>query len=280
MTIKTVLITGCSSGFGKLTAKHFAQKGWNVVATMRSPHKETELIGLDNVLVLPLDMTDPQSVTDAVGESMARFGRIDALVNNAGISGMGVFEQWDEPAINALFETNVFGLIRMTQAVLPIMRQQGDGAIVNVSSLAGLVGSPFSSVYSASKFAVEELTEARSLEYAPFNIQFKAVAPGAYETSLYSSINHRILTNGDAQVQEYSAQCVAKMNETIAEMMQQGNQQADPAEVAEKIYQCVTESTPVHNVSGVDAQQVLEMKQTLPKAALLATLSQVLVPSR
>jgi len=278
MSKKTALITGCSSGFGKLTAKLFHKNGWNVIATMRSPEKETELTELSDVLVTSLDVTDKQSVSEAVSKGLDKFGRIDVLVNNAGISGVGVFEQWDEEEINSIFETNVFGVMRVTKEVLPAMRKQGEGVIINLSSTAGLFGSPFSSVYSAAKFAVEGLTEALALEYAPFNIKVKSIAPGAYETNLFTSMTHRILENGDEQIRDYSLKLSQKMNATMEQMRQQGNQESDPQEVADKVYQCVTEKTPIHNVSGKDAEAMLQMKKSMSEEELMKTISDMLIP--
>ncbi len=278
MNRKTILITGCSSGFGKQTAKLFQSKGWNVIATMRSPEKETELAGLENTLLCRLDVTDPQSIREVVDRSLDAFGRIDVLVNNAGISGVGVFEQWDENRIHGLFDTNVFGMMRVTKTVLPVMRRQGEGTIINISSVSALIGIPFSSVYSAAKFAVEGLTEALALEYAPFNISVKAIAPGSYETNLYTSMDEGILANGDDQIRAYSAKLVTKMNDAVARMAQQGDETSDPREVAEKVYECATEETPIHNVSGRDAESLLQMKKTLPEQEMSQFISDLLVP--
>lgn len=278
MSKKTALITGCSSGFGKLTAKLFHQNGWNIIATMRSPGKEIELNKLDNVLVVRLDVKDKQSVEEAVAEGFEKFGRIDALVNNAGVSGMGVFEQWDDEEINAMFNTNVFGLFNVTREVLPIMRKQEEGVIVNISSMAGLFGSPFSSVYSAAKFAVEGFTEAIALEYAPFNIKAKVVAPGAYETKLFTSMTHRMLQNGDEEIRNYSMKMAEKMNATLEKMRAEGNQESDPQEVADKIWQCATEETPIHNVSGKDAEAMLQMKKSMSEKELMKTVSDMFIP--
>lgn len=279
MNKKTVLITGCSSGFGKLTAKYFHKNGWNVIATMRTPEKESELTNLSNVLVAKLDVTDQKSVSAAIAAGVVKFGGIDVLVNNAGISGMGVFEQWDKQEIAATFETNVFGVMRVIKEVLPIMRKQQSGVIINISSAAGLIGAPFSSVYSAAKFAIEGLTEALSLEYAPFNIKTKVIAPGAYETNLFTSINNRILGNGDEQIRNYSLKLGKRMNATIEQMRQQGDQESDPQEVAEKVYECATEDTPIHNVSGDDVQAVLHMKKTMSEDELMKTISDMFVPA-
>lgn len=278
MSKKTVLITGCSTGFGKLAAKKFQAEGWNVIATMRSPQKEAELTELNNVLVTKLDVADKQSISEAVAEGMAEFGRIDVLVNNAGISGVGVFEQWDEPKIYAMFETNVFGLMRVTREVLPVMRKQGEGAIINISSTAGLVGSPFASVYSAAKFAVEGLTEALALEYAPFNIKVKSIAPGAYETNLFTSIDYGTLEKGEEQIRDYSLKLSQKMNATVERMSLESGSKSDPQEVADKVYECATEKTPIHNVSGKDAEAMLHLKQSKSEEELMKTISDMLIP--
>ncbi|MGQ1784800.1 SDR family oxidoreductase [Saccharicrinis sp. GN24d3] len=279
MNKKTILITGCSSGFGKLTAKLFHKNGWNVIATMRSPEKETELTALSDVLVTKLDVTDQISVSKAVDAGVDKFGGIDVLVNNAGFSGAGIFEQWKDGDIKAMFETNVFGLMRVTKEVLPLMRSKEEGIIINISSLAGLIGSPSSSVYSASKFAVEGLTEALAIEYAPFNIKFKTIAPGAYETNLYSSMDNSRFSNGDEQLRDYCLKMIAKMNETVEQMIEQGNQTSDPQEVADKIYKCATEKTPIHNVSGIDAESMLQMKKSMSEEELVKTISDMVVPN-
>ncbi len=280
MNNKTILITGCSTGFGRLTAKLFQSKGWNVIATMRSPEKEAELAELSNVLVTKLDVTKQHSVGEAVAAGMAEFGRIDALINNAGISGVGVFEQWDDDEINAIFDTNVYGVIRVTQEVLPIMRKQGEGMIINISSLAGIIGSPFASIYSAAKFAIEGLTEALALEYAPFNIGVKVIAPGAYDTNLFSSISNRILSNGDNQIRAYSKKMNQKMNVSTEQMSKHEVQGSNPQDVADKVYLCVTQNTPIHNVSGSDAEHLSRLKKTMPEKELMGIITDMLVPTR
>jgi len=138
-TMSTVLITGASSGIGKETAKHFHDKGWNVIATMRAPDKEEELAGLDDVLVTRLDVTDPQSIADAVGESIERFGGIDVLVNNAGYGAYGPLEATSMDTIRRQFDTNVVGLLETTKAVLPHFRARKGGTVVNISSIGGRI---------------------------------------------------------------------------------------------------------------------------------------------
>jgi len=180
---KTVLITGASSGFGRETVKLFAAKGWNVIASMRSPEKETELSGLAGVLVTRLDVTDKGSIHEAVEAGIRTFGAIDALVNNAGYGAFGALEAASEDVIRQQFEVNLFGLIEVTKAVLPGMRAQKSGVIVNVSSIGGRLTFPFSTLYHATKFAVEGLTESLQYELNPLGIRLKIVEPGGYRTN-------------------------------------------------------------------------------------------------
>ncbi|TAK59094.1 MAG: SDR family oxidoreductase [Dehalococcoidia bacterium] len=182
-----VLITGCSSGFGMLAAVEFARRGDAVYASMRDTLKSGPLLDEAkaagaSVRVIPLDVTDAASVKAAVADMMAREGRIDVLVNNAGVGMHGPVEEAEDDEAHALFETNVFGLLRVTRAVAPQMRAQGSGAIVNVSSLAGKVSSPFGGLYAATKHAVEALSDALYFELHPFGVRVSVVEPGDFET--------------------------------------------------------------------------------------------------
>jgi len=180
---KTVLITGVSSGFGREAVKLFAKKGWNVIASMRSPEKETELSDIEGVLVTRLDVTDKGSIQKAVDAGVGKFGAIDVLVNNAGYGAFGALEAAPEEVIRQQFEVNLFGLIEVTKAVLPGMRARKSGVIVNVSSIGGRLTFPFASLYHATKFAVEGLTESLQYELEPFGIRVKIVEPGGYKTN-------------------------------------------------------------------------------------------------
>src|SRR5476649_1549613 len=179
---KTVLITGASSGFGRAAVKLFDANNWNVIATMRSPEKETELSTLSNVFISKLDVTDRSSIQNAVSEGIGKFGKIDVLVNNAGYGALGALEAATEKQVKQQFDVNLFGLIEVTKAVLPGMRQQKSGIIINVSSVGGRVTFPFSSLYHATKFAVEGLTESVQYELNPLGIRLKIVEPGGYKT--------------------------------------------------------------------------------------------------
>jgi NAD(P)-dependent dehydrogenase (short-subunit alcohol dehydrogenase family) len=174
---KTVLITGCSSGFGKAAALRFRDADWNVVATMMNPEAWSEPPS-ENLLVLPLDIRDGVSIRVALARSIERFGRVDCVVNNAGMGLFSVFEATPMDTVRALFETNVFGAMQVMQAVLPHFRGNGGGRIVNVSSSSAIVPEPLLSVYSASKWAVDGFTESVRHELATQNIVVKLVEPG------------------------------------------------------------------------------------------------------
>jgi NAD(P)-dependent dehydrogenase (short-subunit alcohol dehydrogenase family) len=175
---KTALITGTSSGFGKATARLFANNDWNVVATMRRPEAEKELVGLGNVLVTQLDVQDHASIGEAIDAGIARFGRIDALINNAGFGLYGLFEATSREKVREQFDVNVFGVMDVTRGILPHFRQNKGGLILNVSSGAGVFTLPMISLYCASKFALEGFSESLSYELASQNIIVKIVEPG------------------------------------------------------------------------------------------------------
>jgi len=171
--MKTVLITGCSSGYGLETARHFHSQGWNVVATMRTP-REQLLPASDRMRVVALDVTDPSSIAAAI----AAAGPIDVLVNNAGIGLLGAFEATPMATVREVFETNTFGVMAMTQAVLPQMRARRSGVILNVTSSATLAPFPLVAAYTASKTAIEGFTASLAHELAEFDIRVKLVEPG------------------------------------------------------------------------------------------------------
>jgi NAD(P)-dependent dehydrogenase (short-subunit alcohol dehydrogenase family) len=184
-----VVITGCSSGFGMLAALEFARRGDSVYATMRNTAKAGPLLAQAKtagaaVEVLQLDVNDAVSVAAAIEEIVRREGRIDILVNNAGMSIDGPVEEFNDDEVLAVFETNLFGVIRVTRAVLPRMRSQGSGTIVTVGSLAGKATLPFSGIYSASKHAVEALSDALHYELEPFGIRVVLIEPGGFETAM------------------------------------------------------------------------------------------------
>ncbi|MFC8430444.1 SDR family oxidoreductase [Streptomyces sp. NPDC057253] len=180
--MKTVLITGTSSGYGRATAVHFHEQGWNVIATMRTPRTGV-LPESDRMRVVPLDVTEPASITAAIEAA----GPIDALVNNAGVPSISVFEGTPMTQVREVFETNTFGVMATTQAVLPQFRERGSGVVVNVTSSVVLGHMPLSAVYKASKSAVEGFTSSLALELAPFGVRAKTVQPGACLTTNFAA---------------------------------------------------------------------------------------------
>jgi NAD(P)-dependent dehydrogenase (short-subunit alcohol dehydrogenase family) len=182
ITMKTVLITGCSSGYGLETARHFHAQGWNVIATMRTP-REDILPRSERLRVLPLDVTRPDSI-EAV---LAASGPIDVLVNNAGIGLFGAFEATPMATVREVFETNTFGVMAMTQAVLPRFRARRAGVVVNVTSSATLAPMPMVAVYTASKTAIEGFTASLAFELESFQVRVKLVQPGYGPTTRFTS---------------------------------------------------------------------------------------------
>jgi NAD(P)-dependent dehydrogenase (short-subunit alcohol dehydrogenase family) len=179
---KTILITGASSGIGRATALLFAQKGWTVIATMRMPIANVFPINL-KIHQIELDVTDEDSMASAVKRVILEFGRIDVLVNNAGYGLTGPIEALTTPLLDKQMRTNVLGLAAMMRLVIPQMRTQGRGSIVNLSSIGGRVSFPFASAYNASKFAVEGLSEAARFELHRYGIHVKLVEPGGVKTN-------------------------------------------------------------------------------------------------
>lgn len=176
-----VLITGASSGIGQACARHLAARGWRVFGAQRSRMADDPAARIESV---SLDVTDDESVRAAVQTVIERAGRIDALINNAGCAYMGAVEDTSVDEAKAQLETNFFGVLRLCRAVVPVMRRQGGGRIINISSLAGVLGLPFSGLYSASKFALEGMSESLRWETRPFGIKVSLIEPGDFATQL------------------------------------------------------------------------------------------------
>ena len=191
------LITGCSTGFGRELARLVIARGWRAVVTARDVAKVADLVaGHDEqAIAVTLDVTDRAQIDGAVAAAIARFGRVDVLVNNAGFGYLGAVEEGEDAAVRALFDTNVFGLIDMTKAVLPAMRAQASGLIVTVSSIGGLVSSAGTGYYHASKYAVEGLSESLAVEVKPLGIDVLIVEPGPFRT-LWAGASMTCVRNG------------------------------------------------------------------------------------
>jgi NAD(P)-dependent dehydrogenase (short-subunit alcohol dehydrogenase family) len=258
---KTMLITGASSGIGKEAARVFAADGWDVVATMRSPEKEQDLVPSDNMMLTRLDLQNAASIQEAVGQTLKQFGRIDLLVNNAGYGQYGLLEEVTPEKIWQQFETNVFGVIELMRASLPTMRRQRSGMIINVSSGGGIYGVPAMSIYSASKFALEGFSEAVSYELASQNIVLKLIEPHGGVTA----------TNFNARVAEDSGdvRAVADYDQFKADMREAYSRTAAASsissrDVALEIYKAATDgSRRLRYFIGVDSRGFLNAKQTL-----------------
>ncbi|MEB3293643.1 MAG: SDR family oxidoreductase [Synechococcales bacterium] len=255
---QTVFITGASTGIGHATALLFQQRGWNVVATMRSPEK-SDLQQLDNVLCLPLDVTKPEMISPTIAQAIERFGAIDGLVNNAGYGLVGAFEACSPEEIRRQFETNVFGLMAMTRALLPHFRDRQQGVILNVTSVGGKMALPFYSSYNSTKWAVEGWSEALQYELRSFNIRVKLIEPGPIKTDFYGrSIN--VASNPELMVYEPASQQAIAQLEKIS--VQSGSA---PEVTAQVIYQAaIDRSWRLRYPAGGNAGLLLGLRKGLP----------------
>ncbi len=259
---KTIFITGASSGIGRATALYFQKQGWNVVATMRSPDKETDradsLAKLDRLICLKLDVTDHQTIIDAVAETIARFGAIDVLVNNAGYGMLGAFETSTPTQIQRQFETNVFGLMETTRAVLPHFRDRKQGVIVNVASIGGRVAFPLYSLYHSTKWAVEGFSESLQHELLAFNIRVKIVEPGPIKTDFYERSAERTSNPDFPAYDGFSDRILTKLNQI-------GTTGALPEVVAKTIYKASTDNSwKLRYPADPIAKQLLFIRKLLP----------------
>ena len=260
----TVLITGCSSGFGKLAALHFARKGDTVFASMRNTAKAGELEQAKQAESLPieivqLDVTDDASVEGAVRQVIDAAGGIDVLVNNAGLGHHGPVEETDDDEVKEIFETNFFGALRVTRAVVPKMRERKSGTIVNVSSLAGRVVAPYGGIYSASKYALEAASEALYYELHPFGIRVLLIEPGGFETAIESNRRlSRRFTEGSPYLE------LEQRFEQSLTRLPGGGERGDAQDVAEAIYNAVNTDQPkLRYLVGQDAQTIGGLRQQM-----------------
>lgn len=242
-TTSTVLITGCSSGFGLETARFFLDKGWHVVATMRTPRDDL-LPRSDRLRVLPLDVTDAQSVQRCIEAA----GPIAALVNNAGVGLLAPLEGMALASSREVFETNTLGTIAMTQAVLPQLRQRQSGVVVNVTSSVTLMPLPLLSVYTGSKAAVNAFTESLALELAPFGVRMRLVLPGrAPGTSFGDNARQRMGDSVHEAYADFRQRVFAAVRDTSTPV-------THAQDVAEAVWRAVTDpAAPMRIPAGADA---------------------------
>lgn len=246
---KTIFITGASSGIGRAAAALFAQHSWNVAATMRRPEAETELNQLPTVNLYALDVTQPEAVKTAVAQALADFGTIDVLLNNAGYGLAGPLETASEEKIMDQFNTNLFGSMRTIQAVLSTMREANSGVIINVTSIGGLVGLPFNSIYHATKFGLDGLSESLNYELRPFGIRVKIVAPGGVATD-FATRSLQLTTDGPGAYDE-------NLQKVFAAFGQNSGNYSTSEQIADVIYEAATDGTDqIRYLAGADAQRL------------------------
>lgn len=263
----TILITGASSGIGKVTARHFYDQGWNVIATMRTPEKETDLAALKNVLVTRLDVTDEESIGSAVKAGIAKFGRIDVLLNNAGYGAYGPLEAFPMDRIRRQFDTNVIGLLAVTKAVLPHMRANEAGTIVNISSIGGQMTYPLGALYHGTKFAVEGISESLHFELEAAGVKVKIVEPGMIATDFggrsFDFVNDEGMTEYQPVVQALFS---SWSGDTAAAA-------SPPSVVAEAIWTAVNDGTDTLRYrAGADAVELLDNRKALDDATFIGGL--------
>lgn len=269
----TVFITGCSSGFGRATAALFLEKGWNVVATMRTVReaRTPELARSERLRVLRLDVTDRASIAAAVRDAIDACGGLDVVVNNAGIGLLSAFEATPPEAIREIFDTNTFGVMAVTQAVIPHLRERRAGTIVNVTSTVGIVPMPLVAVYTASKLAVEGFTESLSYELSCFGVQTKIVEPGYAPTT-------RFTANNAGRTSGLVPEAYAPYAEQLLQRL--GASQATTAEdVARAVWLAATDGTPrLRYAAGQDAEALAAMRSALPGERYLEEMRALLGP--
>ena len=240
--MKTVLITGCSSGYGLETARHFIAQGWSVIATMRTPRHDL-LPASDRLRVLALDVTRAESIAAALEAS----GPLDVLVNNAGIGLFGAFEATPMATVRELFETNTFGVMAMTQAVIPQFRSRRAGVIVNVTSSATLAPMPLVAAYTASKTAIEGFTASLAHELGAFDVQVKLVEPGYAPTT-------RFTANGETRMHGLIPEAYAPFAQRIFASLTQTTAVTKESDVAEAVWRAATDTKGrLHFPAGADA---------------------------
>ncbi len=249
--MKTVLITGCSSGYGLETARHFHAQGWNVIATMRTPRADV-LPRSERLRVLALDVTKPESIAAALEAS----GSIDVLVNNAGVGILGAFEATPMATVREVFETNTFGVMAMTQAVLPRFRARRSGVVVNVTSSATLAPMPLVPVYTASKTAIEGFTASLALELEPFDVRVKLVEPGYGPTTRFTS-------NAAQRMEGLIPEAYAPFAQRAFAAIGQPAAVTTESDVAEAVYRAATDASgQLRFPAGPDAVALAQSTQS------------------
>ncbi len=271
---RTILITGTSSGYGKAMAELFLDRGWNVVATMRRPDTDVFAHRRDRLKVLPLDVTDTDSIDRAIAAGVDAFGAIDVLVNNAGIGLASVVEATPDSTVREIFETNTFGVFAACRAVIPQMRRQGRGVIVNVTSSTAIAPMPLAAIYAGSKCAVEGFTESLSHELEPFGIKARLVEPGYAPTTKFTA-------NGGPRMQGLiPADYGAFAQSYFEKIMNYPTAYCSEAEVAEATFLAATEAgQTIRYPAGADTKMLAQLRWTTSEAHYWAKMREMFGPS-
>ncbi len=259
---KVVLITGASSGIGLHTAKLFQTKDWKVAATMRTPENANDLHKIVDVECLRLDVTDVGSIRSAIAATLDKFGRIDAVVNNAGFAVVGPFEAATQEQIERQINTNVYGVMNVCREILPIFREQRRGTIVNVASMGGRITFPLYSIYHTSKWALEGFSEALQYEVKDFNIKIKIIEPGPIKTDFYERSMSISKKEGLTAYDNFVARAMPNLQKA-------GETGPDGSVVAQVIYDSVNDDSwkmryPVNSSAILIARRLLPDSIFLP----------------
>lgn len=273
---QVILVTGCSSGFGYLTALKFARKGWLTFASLRDVEcvgaKELwEIRNRENLSLelVKIDVTEENSVKEGVAAVVKKVGKIDVLINNAGFGYLGPVEEFSIDEVKSQFETNVFGVLRMIKEVVPLMRLQNSGVVINLSSINGLVPFPLFSIYSSSKFAVETLSEGLRFELSHFGIKVALVEPGSFLTNFTANRKHPIIFGReDSSYKELVDNFFRRYQKTHDQARKSFvSRIADPQKVADLIYKIANEKNPKPRyLVGGDAHLFYWLRKILPVA--------------
>jgi NAD(P)-dependent dehydrogenase (short-subunit alcohol dehydrogenase family) len=254
---KTIFITGTSSGIGKASALYFAEQGWNVAATMRSPEKHNDFIQHPRTKTYRVDVTDTRSIATAISDAIKDFGQIDVLVNNAGFSVFGAFECASEEEVQNQLNTNLLGVMNVTRAILPHFRQRKEGRIIALSSIGGLAAFPLFTLYHASKWAVEGFMESLHYELKPFNIKVKIVEPGAVNTHLTANT----IESKSSTLKDYD-QYVERVKKNL--LNANPNSYDQPIDIARAIMRAATDQGTRMRYPVGNANIILILRRLLP----------------
>jgi NAD(P)-dependent dehydrogenase (short-subunit alcohol dehydrogenase family) len=251
--MKTIFITGASTGLGKAAARLFQSRGWNVIATMRNPEADTELAGLDNVTVLPLDVTNLEQIKSTVKQTLD-LGSVDVVFNNAGYGLIGPLEALTDEQILKQLDTNLLGVIRVTQAFIPYFREKNSGMFISTTSIGGLIAFPLGSTYHATKWALEGWSESLAYELNRFGIDIKTVSPGGIKTDFVS----RSLDLATSPAYEEISNSLFSSMEGMMEAA------SEPEQIAEVVYEAATDGKKkLRYVAGEDAKALYAQRLEL-----------------